>query len=121
MGEEGKWFAAAKDAGLYDEALALAGRTPCDPRTLSRAARDFGEERPTFAIEAGLLALHWLARGYGYEVTTADVSEAVRRTLRAAEHAGSRQPTVARMLEITEGEGVDELVARTIRTLFQVE
>jgi hypothetical protein len=34
-GEEGKWFAAAKDAGLYDEAIALAQRTPCDPRTLT--------------------------------------------------------------------------------------
>ncbi|MCC6535002.1 MAG: hypothetical protein IT531_20840, partial [Burkholderiales bacterium] len=36
-GQEGKWFAAAKDAGLYDEAIALAQRTPCDPRTLTRA------------------------------------------------------------------------------------
>lgn len=27
-GEEGKWFAAAKDAGPFDEALALASRTP---------------------------------------------------------------------------------------------
>ena len=32
--QEAKWFAAAKDAGLYDEALALAGRGPCDPKTL---------------------------------------------------------------------------------------
>jgi len=37
-GSEAKWFAAAKDAGLYDEALDLAGRAPCDPRTLTRAA-----------------------------------------------------------------------------------
>jgi len=34
-GDEGKWFAAAKEAGLYAEALALASRTPCDPRTLT--------------------------------------------------------------------------------------
>jgi len=32
-GEEAKWFAAAKEAGLYDEALALADAGPCDPRT----------------------------------------------------------------------------------------
>jgi len=38
-GQEGKWFAAAKDTGLYDEAIALVQRTPCDPRTLTRAAR----------------------------------------------------------------------------------
>ena len=42
-GDEGKWFAAAKDAGLYDEALVLASRTPCDPKTLARAARDYAE------------------------------------------------------------------------------
>jgi hypothetical protein len=45
-GEEGKWFAAAKDARLYDLALDLARRSPCDPRTLVRAARDFAA-RPT--------------------------------------------------------------------------
>lgn len=33
-GNEGKWFAAAKAAGLYVEAIELADRTPCDPETL---------------------------------------------------------------------------------------
>jgi hypothetical protein len=32
-GQEGKWFAAAKDAGLYNDAIALALRTPCDVRS----------------------------------------------------------------------------------------
>lgn len=45
-GDEGKWFAAAKDAGLHDDALALASRTPCDPGTLARAARDHAEKLP---------------------------------------------------------------------------
>ena len=36
-GEEAKWFAAAKDIGLYDEALALAQSGPCDPRTVRRS------------------------------------------------------------------------------------
>jgi hypothetical protein len=62
-GQEGKWFAAAKEAGLYEEALALAGRTPTDPKTLTRAARDLAREQPAFALEAGLLALHWLVKG----------------------------------------------------------
>jgi hypothetical protein len=31
-GDEGKWFAAAKTAELFDEAIALANRTPCSPR-----------------------------------------------------------------------------------------
>lgn len=87
-GEEGKWFAAAKDAGLYDEALALASRTPCDPRTLARAARDFAQTRPAFAVEAGMAALHWLAVGHGYEITSADVWAAYRSTIEAAERHG---------------------------------
>lgn len=48
-GDEGKWFAAAKDAGLYDEALELATRSPCDPKTLTRAARDFAVKNPARA------------------------------------------------------------------------
>lgn len=90
-GDEGKWFAAAKDAGLFDQALALASRTPCDPRTLTRAARDYADTRPVFAVGAGLLALHWLVRGYGYEITSVDVREAYRATLAAAERHGGAE------------------------------
>lgn len=96
-GDEGKWFAAAKDAGLYEDALALAQRSPCDPKTLARAARDFSEERPAFAVQAGLLALHWLVQGYGYEITSADVWAAHRATLAAAEFAGNTNEVVARI------------------------
>jgi hypothetical protein len=85
---EGKWFAAAKDAGLFAEALALAERTPCDPRTLTRAARDHVNDAPDFALGAGLLALHWLAQGYGYEITGADVLAAYSSTMKAAERTG---------------------------------
>jgi hypothetical protein len=88
-GDEGKWFAAAKEAGLYDEALALASRTPCDPKTLTRAARDLAGDQPAFATRAGLLALHWLVQGYGYEITGADVWAAYSSTLKAAEKNGT--------------------------------
>jgi len=87
-GEEGKWFAAAKDAGVYDEAIALAHRTPCDPRTLTRAARDFAASNPRFAMEAGLTALLWIAAGYGYEITGLDVLAACSSTMDAARHGG---------------------------------
>lgn len=87
-GDEGKWFAAAKDAGLFDDALALASRTPCDTKTLARAARDYGDEQPAFAVGAGLLALHWLGQGYGYEITGADVLQAYLATLVAADRLG---------------------------------
>jgi hypothetical protein len=88
-GDEGKWFAAAKDVDLYDEALALASRTPCDPKTLTRAARDFADRQPAFATQAGLLALSWLVQGYGYEITGADVWAAYSSTMKAAEKSGT--------------------------------
>jgi hypothetical protein len=53
-GDEGKWFAAAKDAGLLDAAIALAKKSPTDPRTLARAARDHVATAPAFAIERGV-------------------------------------------------------------------
>jgi hypothetical protein len=87
-GEEGKWFAAAKDAKLFDTAIALANRTPCSPQTLTRAARDFAEINPTFALEAGVTAIRWLAQGYGYEVTALDVHNAYTFTMNAATRAG---------------------------------
>jgi hypothetical protein len=101
-GDEGKWFAAAKDAGLYEEAIALARRSPCDPRTLARAARDFSTKEPSFAIESGLLALYWIGLGYGFELTGADVEMAYAGALDAAVAAGSSAQTQAR---------IDELVA----------
>jgi len=103
-GSEGKWFAAAKSAGLYDEALALAARSPADPKTLARAARDMAEKRPAFAVEAGLLALRWLVEGYGYEITGADVLAAYSNTLKAAKRAGTAAETRARIGEIVGGE-----------------
>ena len=86
-GEEGKWFAAAKDAGLFDAATALARRSPTDPRTLTRAARDFAGKQPHFALAAGLAALHWLAQGHGYEISGNDVLEAYAATVQAADAA----------------------------------
>lgn len=87
-GEEGKWFAAAKDAKLFDQAIALANLTPCSPQTLTRAARDFAERNPTFALEAGVTAIRWLAQGHGYEITALDVRSACTQTMNAARRAG---------------------------------
>lgn len=99
-GDEGKWFAAAKEAGLYEEALALARRTPCDPKTLTRAARDLAAERPDFAVQAGLIALDWLVQGYGYEITSADVWAAYDSTIKAAEKNGGVAEVRARIKEL---------------------
>jgi hypothetical protein len=84
-GKEGKWFAAAKSAGLYDEAIELADRIPCDPKTLTRSARNMAETEPRFAVEAGVAALRWLVEGYGYEITGVDVWAAHDYTMKAAD------------------------------------
>jgi hypothetical protein len=99
-GNEGKWFVAAKDAGLYDEALELARRGPSDPKTLTRAARDLAAERPVFAVEVGLLALKWLAEGYGYEITGADVWVAYSDTVKAAEKIDGADMVRARIKQL---------------------
>lgn len=87
-GAEGKWFAAAKDAGLFDVATELATRSPTDPRTLTRAARDFAEKQPDFALAAGLAALRWISFGHGYEITGGDVLDAHAAVMHAASKAG---------------------------------
>jgi hypothetical protein len=74
-GEEGKWFATAKQIKLYDLTLELANRSHCDPKTLTRAARDYLDTEPAFALGSGMAALHWLSQGWGYEVTSTDVVE----------------------------------------------
>ena len=87
-GAEGKWFAAAKDAGLFDVAIELATRSPTDPRTLTRAARDYAEKQPAFALAAGLAALRWISLGHGYEITGADVLDAYSAVTQAVANAG---------------------------------
>ena len=87
-GDEGKWFATAKSLGQLDLALSLAWRSPCDPKTLTRAARDHLAKRPAFALEAALAALYWMSEGHGYELTALDAREAYRYALEAAEKVG---------------------------------
>lgn len=87
-GQEGKWFAAAKDAGLFDLAIELANRSPTDPRTLIRAARDFGEERPTFALAAGMTGLRLITAGHGYDILGIDVLDTYEALKNAANAAG---------------------------------
>ncbi len=105
-GDEGKWFASAKSAGLYDEAIALANKTPCDPRTLTRAAKETAEEHPAFGVEAGMAALKWLCEGYGYEITSMDIWAAYRHTMEAAANAGSERETRERISRLARTSGV---------------
>jgi hypothetical protein len=92
-GDEGKWFATAKELGMYEVALKLVRESPCDPKTLTRAARDFAEREPAFAQGAGFAALRWLIQGHGYEITSIDVWGAYHSTLKAAERLGTLTDT----------------------------
>ncbi len=51
------------------------------------------DEEPAVAAGAGLLALHWLVQGYGYEITSADVLAAYDSTMKAAEKLGTGAET----------------------------
>lgn len=103
-GAEGKWFAAAKDAGLFDVAIELATRSPTDPRTLARAARDFTTNRPDFALACGVAALHWISLGHGYEITSRDVLDAYSAVMQAARSAGvDEQQIKAQVRELIGG------------------
>lgn len=93
---------------MYPEALDLASRSPCDcePKTLTRAAREFLEVQPEFALGSGMLALRWLASGHGYEITAADVWAAYQATMRAAQRvkrADATKDQVRRLFGQTPG------------------
>ena len=97
-GAEGKWFAAAKDAGLLDLAASLARRSPTDPRTLTRATRDFVGQAPAFAMTCGTAALHWINAGFGYEITSGDVLDAYSALSQAALASGMTRDELNRQL-----------------------
>lgn len=89
-GEEGKWFAAAKDTKLYNVALDLARKSPVDHRTLMRAVEDFVESQPGFSLNCGLIALHWICAGRAYEATMGEVQVIFKEVMRASESVGCR-------------------------------
>ena len=101
-GDEGKWFATAKELELFDLALELANRTHCDPKTLTRAARDYLDTEPAFALGSAMAALHWLSQGWGYEVTSVDVVEAYDRALDAASRLNKVDAVKGQMRQLVE-------------------
>jgi hypothetical protein len=119
-GNEGKWFAAAKDAGFFELAIELANRSPSDPRTLVRAARDFAEELPEFALAAGMTALRGIAKGWGYDITGIDVLDAYATVLAAASAAGVAETAVKAEVRAiiassrSGGEFVERVLARQL-------
>jgi hypothetical protein len=98
---EGRWFATARQLGFLDVAVDLARRTPCDPRTLNRAARDLATTQPAAALDIALASLKWICEGWGYEVTGIDVHAACSSALKAGEALGRRDDTARRIVELT--------------------
>lgn len=113
-GNEGRWFAAAKDAGLYERAIELANRSPSDPRTLIRAAMDYEVERPKCAFAAGMTALRGIANGNGFDITGVDVLDAYAAVMAAAGAAGVDEVVVKADVRelIAAGRGGGEFVGR---------
>lgn len=104
-GEPGRWFAAAKDAGFLDLALQFANAGRTDPRTLSRASRDFLRSDPRFSLEVGRLAIQRILDGFGYELTAADVIDAYHHLMAAAIALGVSSQTLADMLALANQPG----------------
>ncbi|CAL8481433.1 hypothetical protein [Caballeronia sp. S22] len=119
-GSEGKWFAAAKDAGLFDQAIALSRRSPTDPKTLIRAARDFETKQSRFAMECALCALQWMEAGYGYEVSMTDVTDAYDALVAAASASqvskAAVDNSVRRLIR-----NADSLVGRALHTRIDAD
>ena len=99
-GDEGKWFATAKTLKRFDLATRLAWHSPCDPKTLTRAARDHLADQPAFAVEVAVAALHWISLGYGYDLMGLDVSEAYRYAREAGERMGQLDQVEARLRKV---------------------
>ena len=96
-GQEGKWFATAKTLKRFELAMQLAWKSPCDPRTLIRAARDNVGKAPAFASEVALAALHWICQGAGYELTSLDVQMAYQLARKSGKALGQPERMALRI------------------------
>ena len=67
-----------------------------------------------FAVEAGLLALHWIVEGHGYEVTGRDVLDVFSHTMRAAEMNGSSEQTRERIGQLVARDAPDGIMRRIL-------
>ena len=103
-GEEGKWFATAKSLAMLPLALKLAHQSPCEPKTLNRAARDYMDKEPNFALGVAMASLHWLSQGWGYEITGFDVQSAFDYALKAAEKLGLEEQVFGDILKIVDND-----------------
>ena len=100
-GEEGKWFATANKLGLYEKALYLAIKSPCNPKTLMRASENTLETNAKYSQECALIAIHWMVNGYDYDITPLDVNIALRNAFNIADHLHNHEEVRKRIEKIS--------------------
>ncbi len=113
-GEEGKWFATAKWLGMLPLALKLAHQSPCDPKTLNRAARDYMDKEPKFALGVAMASLQWLSQGWGYEITGIDVHSACDYAMKAAGKLGLEGQVRGDIIKIVENDKSPGMIVREV-------
>ncbi len=65
-------------------------------------------------MSAGMAALHWMARGYGYQINAGDVLEAYSSVLNAASAAGVSEAQIKAQIrdvitDVSGGEGTRKI------------
>jgi hypothetical protein len=99
-GSEGKWFATARQLGFLDLAVRLAQNSPCEPRTLNRAAKDLLAENPSAALAIAMSSLRWMCEGAAYELTGIDVYSACWSAMKAADTANQGDETARQIARL---------------------
>jgi len=118
--DEGRWFATAKTLGFLDLAADLANRSPVDIGTLLRAARDFQESNPRFALHAAVAALRWMAAGRFYELRAGDVWDARRYALETAEATGQSETIQTFLDKLTTSADTETFVRQQLNAPYGV-
>lgn len=116
-GEDGKWFVTAKTLERFDLAMQLAWRSPCDPQTLIRVARDNVAKNPAIAAEVAVAAVHWICQGSGHELTSLDVLTVYRLATEAGQALGQSERVALRIQTMLEPTTHEVRLAREVVNL----
>lgn len=95
-GKQGQWLTAAVELKLFDVALECARVGPCNPSKMHRAVAKLPPEQ---AHELALLTVQAYLRGWAYEVSYLEFSQAVEDALARARAVGEEGRTRALLEE----------------------
>jgi hypothetical protein len=121
-GEEGKWFAAAKELGDFELALDLGFKGPCEPQTLNRAAEEFHETDPRFAAGIAVASIKNLCAGRGYEPAPSDAIKAFSLAKQAAQKVGAEEEVLTDIRALIQHDySLGEFASKAIRRELERE